>query len=256
LAFIALPRKEKKMSGRQLLTLDSRYRTNPEDINGFVYKFKLNKNLKVDGSIRLEQFIFQNSQYVFSEQKGTNKLMIDVSGETFEGQGRDKVITIEGTFDTVDAFVKRFNEIMIAELLQIRMIYTAYLYEFRILHTDGLSFKLNGQGFLDLIGMSPGQNQSSYTNTKVPKLFSQTMIYISLPEFGTYPTVTKDSRGYTFLVLSKPGFEIISNSQQMYSEFYVGSKELDELTVQIRGEDGKAFTNNKGNANFIIVLSY
>jgi hypothetical protein len=170
----------------------------------------------------------------------------------------NKVITIEGTFDTVDVFVKRFNEIMVAESMQIRMIYTAYLYEFRLLHTEGLSFKLDGQGFLDLIGMSPVKTdfQSSYTNTKVPKLFSQTMIYISLPEFGTYSTVTKDSRGYTFLVLSKPGFEITSNSQQIYSEFYVGNKELDELTVQIRGEDGKAFTNNKGNANFIIVLSY
>jgi hypothetical protein len=234
---------------RQVLVLDSRYRTNPEEVDGFVYKFKLNKNLKINGSIRLEQFIFQNSQFVFSEQKKTNKFKID-----------NRTITIEGTFDTTDAFVKRFNEIMTSEALQIRMVYTAYLYEIKIQHTGGIAFKLDeyyiGGQFLDLLGIDSKKNNFSsvHTNTKVPKLFSQSLIYISLPELGTYSTVTRHTKGYTFLVVSKPGFEINGNDQQ--TEFYVGSKDLDELTVQIRGEDGLPFVNNKGNANFIIVLSY
>jgi hypothetical protein len=238
---------------RQLLVLDSRYRTNPEETNGFVYKFKLNKNLKISGSIRLEQFIFQNSQYVFSEQKKTNKFR-------YTNTSGSKVVTIEGTFDTADAFVKRFNEVMVSEALQIRLIYATYLYEIRIQHLNGLTFQLDeipGGSFLDLLGFPTTLRQSSsYSNTKVPKLFAQSMIYISIPELGTYSTVMKGSKGYTFLVLSKPGFEITSNSIQVSNEFYVGSKELDELTVQIRGDDGTAFINNKGNANFIIVLSY
>ena len=53
---------------RQLLVLDSKFRTNPED-KDHSYKFKLNGRIRFDGMIRLEQFIFQNSQYVFSSEK-------------------------------------------------------------------------------------------------------------------------------------------------------------------------------------------
>jgi hypothetical protein len=45
------------------------FQTNTEDHDGYTYKFKLNRNIKINGPVRLEQFIFQNSQYVFSEQK-------------------------------------------------------------------------------------------------------------------------------------------------------------------------------------------
>ena len=245
---------------RQLLVLDSRYRMNPEETQGFVYKFKLNKNIRFNGRIRLEQFIFQNSQYVFSEQKRSNKFIIS------EDLGDASVITIEGMFDTADSFVKRFNEIMTSEGLRIRMIYTASLYEFKIQHLDGQIFQLEeyyeSGSFMDLLGFEKMlQGQHTYTNTKVPKLFSQNLIYITLPEIGSYSTVMKDlsyvTKGFTFLVVSKPGFEIISNINNTFAnEFYVDNKEIDELTVQIRGDDGQPFVNNKGNANFIIVLSY
>ena len=54
---------------RQLLILESKYRTNPQDTNGSEYKFKLKTNINVNGTVRLEQFIFQNSQYTFSSDK-------------------------------------------------------------------------------------------------------------------------------------------------------------------------------------------
>ena len=62
---------------KNLLVLDSRYRTNQEDQDGYAYKFKLNRNVKLNGPVRLEQFIFQNSQYVFSEEKKSNKFLLN-----------------------------------------------------------------------------------------------------------------------------------------------------------------------------------
>ena len=91
---------------RKLLVLDSKYRINPEDKDGSEYKFKLNGNIKIKGKIRLEQFIFQNSQYVFSQEKNTNKFIY--SDEDTE----DKVIEFLGKFDNTDNFVKRFNKVM------------------------------------------------------------------------------------------------------------------------------------------------
>ena len=59
---------------RQLLVLDSHFRTNPED-KDHLYKFKLNARIKFNGMLKLEQFIFQNSQYVFSSEKKTDKFI-------------------------------------------------------------------------------------------------------------------------------------------------------------------------------------
>ena len=53
---------------RHLLVLDSKFRINPED-KEHLYKFKLNARIRFNGNIKLEQFIFQNSQYVFSSEK-------------------------------------------------------------------------------------------------------------------------------------------------------------------------------------------
>ena len=240
---------------RQLLVLDSKHRSNPEEKEGSIYKFKLNRKVRLNGMIRLEQFIFQNSQYVFSKEKKTNMFI-------YTDSGASKNITFEGKFDNVDSFVKRFNEVMQANQLNIRMIYTAYLYEIKIQHLQGEIFSLEEFGnegkFFDLIGYNKiNQGANVYTNINVPKLFSQNLIYISFPEIGMHSTTTKDSKPYTFLVLSQPGFEIVSNINNTFSnEFYIKDKELDEITVKISDSDGLPFVNNKGNANFIIVLSY
>ena len=58
-------------------------------------------------------------------------------------------------------------------------------------------------------------------------------------------------------MLSKPGFEIVSNINNTFAnEFYVKDKDIDEFSVRIHDSDGLPFVNNKGNANFIIILSY
>ena len=44
-------------SQRQLLVLDSKFRTNPEE-KDHLYKFKLNAKIRFNGMIKLEQFIF------------------------------------------------------------------------------------------------------------------------------------------------------------------------------------------------------
>jgi len=115
---------------------------------------------------------------------------------------------------------------------------------------------------MSLIGFKRlNQGANVYINVDTPKLFSQRLIYVSIPELGTYSIITKgissSSKPYTYLVLSKPGFEIVSNINNTFAnEFYVKYKDIDELNVRIHDSDGLPFVNNKGNANFIIVLSY
>ena len=82
-----------------------------------------------------------------------------------------------------------------------------------------------------------------------------------MPELGTYSITTKginsSSKPYTYLVVSKPGFEIVANINNTFAnEFYVNDRDVDEISVRIHDSDGLPFVNNKGNANFIIVLSY
>ena len=60
---------------KQLLILESKYRTNTQDTNGSEYKFKLKANINVNGIVRLEQFIFQNSQCTFSADKKSDKFI-------------------------------------------------------------------------------------------------------------------------------------------------------------------------------------
>ena len=91
-------------SQRQILVLDSKFRTNPED-KDHLYKFKLNARIKFDGMIRLEQFIFQNSQYVFSSDKKTDKFIYTENGEDGNPQ-YSVVINLKGMFDNTDTFVK------------------------------------------------------------------------------------------------------------------------------------------------------
>ena len=82
-------------------------------------------------------------------------------------------------------------------------------------------------------------------------------MYISIPELGTTNSITKNSRPFTFIVLSQPGFEIVSNiNNTIENTFFVSNKDLDELTIQIRGADGLPFVNNKGSGNVILILSY
>ena len=111
---------------KQILVLDSKYRTNIEDTDGQEYKFKLTKNIRFNGTVRLEQFLFQNSQYVFSNQKRSDKFIYT------DNQGNIATITLQGKFDTTNDFVKRFNEL--TSILNIKMQYTPYLYEFQIQH--------------------------------------------------------------------------------------------------------------------------
>ena len=193
---------------RQLLVLDSKYRTNPEE-KEHEYKFKLNTKMKINGIIRLEQFVFQNSQYVFNTEKKSNKFIYTAGGIPTN-------ITFEGMFDNTDSFVRRFNEVLASHSISIRMSYSSSLYEITIQHLQGEIFSLeefyDEGGFMDLIGFKKvNTGQNVYTNENVPKLFSQRLIYISIPEIGTYSLLTRNSKPYTFLVLSKTGFEIVSN---------------------------------------------
>ena len=248
-------------SQRQILVLDSKFRTNPED-KDHLYKFKLNARIRFNGMIKLEQFIFQNSQYVFSPEKRSDKFI-------YTEEGNDPInININGMFDNIDAFVKGFNDVMSINGIQIRMKYTASLYEIKILRNDNQDTKFSLEEyyddgtFMDLIGFRRSNEGSNvYTNINTPKLFSQRIIFISIPELGTYSITTRginsSSKPYTYLVLSKPGFEIVANINNTFAnEFYVNDRDIDELSVRIHDSDGLPFVNNKSNANFIIVLSY
>jgi hypothetical protein len=78
-----------------------------------------------------------------------------------------------------------------------------------------------------------------------------------MPELGVYNTYVAGSIPYTFAITSQQGFEIIANQSNTFdNSFYVSDKELDEITVNIRGSNGLAFTNNKGENTFILILSY
>ena len=239
---------------KQLLILESKYRTNTQDTNGSEYKFKLKSNVNINGTVRLEQFIFQNSQYTFSADKKSDKFVFT------SNTGIPTTITIQGKFDTIDDFVKRFN--ILTAGLNITMIYTSYLYEIKITHTQGLNFSLSEYyddgTFMSLIGYNKvNQGLNTYTNNDTPKLFSQNLIYITIPELGCYNVTTKDSRPFTFAVLSQQGFEVVANINNTFANsFYVSNKNLDELTVRICSSDGLSFINNKGNANFVMILSY
>ena len=148
------------------------------------------------------------------------------------------------------------------------MKYMASLYEIQIQRNDdqGTNFSLeeyyDDGTFMDLIGFKRlNQGSNFYTNVDTPKLFSQRLMFISMPELGTYSITTKginsSSKPYTYLVLSKPGFEIVTNINNTFAnEFYVNDRDVDEISVRIHDSDGLPFVNNKGNANFIIVLSY
>ena len=239
---------------RQLLILESKYRTNIEDTNGSEYKFKLKTNINANGTMRLEQFIFQNSQYTFSSEKKSDKFIFS------NNVGIPTTVTIQGKFDTIDDFVKRFNTVTSG--LNLFMQYTSYLYEIKIIHTQGQTFSLSEYyddgTFISLIGYSKvNQGQNTYTNIDTPKLFSQKLIYITIPELGSYNVTTKDSRPFTFAVLTQQGFEVVANINNTFANsFYVSNKNLDELTVRIYSSDGLSFVNNKGNANFVMILSY
>jgi hypothetical protein len=242
---------------KQTIVLDSRYRINPEVTDGSIYKFRTSTHLNFKSTVRMEQFIFQNSQYVFSDEKGTSTLNFTINNQ-------ETTVKFYGTFTTVDDFIKAFNKTMDDnQLPNIRISYNVFLNESQIQNTDQKVFTLSGKGFLDLLGYQDNlQGQMFYKNTNVPKLFNQDLIYITIPELGYYTSVIKGISGgttmnYTFMVLSPPGFQITSTYNNTFeNDFYTGVKSLDELSVIIRGPDGKAFVNNKGNASFIIILSF
>ena len=105
-------------------------------------------------------------------------------------------INLKGMFDKTDSFVKHFNEVMTGAGIRIRMKYFASLYEIQIQHLDGTNFSLEeyyDDGiFMDLIGFKRlNQGSNIYTNINTPKLFSQRLIFISIPELGTYSITTK-----------------------------------------------------------------
>jgi len=168
-------------------------------------------------------------------------------------------------FDNTDTFVY-FNKVMSSNGHGVRMTYVSYLYEIKVQHLVGTNFSLeeyyDDGTFTDLIGFNRlNQGSSYYINIDTPKLFSQRLIFISISELGTYSITTRgissSSKPYTYIVLSKPGFEIVANINNTFAnEFYVKDKEIDEFNVRIHDSDGLPFVNNKGNANFIIVLSY
>lgn len=237
---------------KRIFILDSKNRTNIEETSGSEYKFKLNTKIKINGYVTLEKFIFQNSQYTFSEEKNSNKFIYTNSDNVSYN------ITIEGKFDNIDAFVKNFNDTM--QTHNIKMIYTSYKYEIKIQHQQGSNFKLEDlpEGtFMSLIGYKKiNQGQSLYTNDNVPLLFTQELIYISISELGTYEARTVGSNPFTFVVVSQPGFQIATNTNDNFENKFYAVKDIDEITVKIRDSNGQVFVNNKGNSNFIMILSY
>lgn len=142
------------------------------------------------------------------------------------------------------------------------MTYTQALYEIKIQHTAGqnCSFKeyYDDGIFMDLLGfIKTNTGNNVYTNVNIPRLFSQTLIYITIPELGVYNTYTQGSKPYAYLIACQPGFEIIANINQSFeNSFIVSDKTLDEITIQIRDCNGLPFINNKGDSNFIMILSY
>ena len=230
-----------------LLVLDSRYRINQEDVDGYSYKFKLNKKIRINGPVRLEQFIFQNSQYVFSKEKKSDKFLID-----------NTPYIIEGRFENIDSFVKAFN----VYSPNVKMSYSPQLYEIKVQHLTGAVFSFkeyyDDGNFMALLGYKKiNEGINFYTNINIPRLFSQTLTYITIPELGVYNTYTMGSKPYTFLIAGQPGFEIVSNINNTFANiFHVSDREVDEITVQIRDNTGMSFVNNKGDSNFIMIMSY
>ena len=89
--------------------------------------------------------------------------------------------------------------------------------------------------FMSLIGYNKlNQGQNTYTNTDTQKLLSQNLIYTTIPELGCYNVTTKDSKPFTFAVLTQQGFEVLANTNNKFvNSFYIRNKNLDELTVRI-----------------------
>ena len=87
--------------------------------------------------------------------------------------------------------------------------------------------------------------------------YSEALLTKAYIYFNPTKGITSSSKPYIYLILSKPGFEIVSNINNTFAnEFYAKDKEIDEFSVRIHDSDGLPFANNKGNANFIIILSY
>ncbi len=137
--------------------------------------------------------------------------------------------------------------------IKIKMVYYPHLFEMRIQSLNGALFELkDDDGFLSLLGFKAGIG-INHKNVNVPKLFANNLIYISLPEIGTH---IDTSQPFTFLALSQGGFKVVSNINNTFAnQFKASNKSLDEITVYISDDDG-IFINNKGDANFIMVLSY
>ena len=172
------------------------------------------------GMIKLEQFIFQNSQYVFSPEKKSDRFIYTEEGNL------PVTISIKGMFDNTDTFVKYFNEVMSSNGIQIRMKYTASLYEIQIQHLNGTNFSLeeyyDDGTFMDLIGFKKlNQGANVYTNVNTPRssrkdsyIFqSQNLERIRLQQRGYLPlqnlihilySVSLDSRLYQTLTTHLP----------------------------------------------------
>jgi hypothetical protein len=150
---------------RKYLVLDSKYRTNKEDTSGYEYKFKLNRNVKINGNIKLENFIFQNSQYTFSVENKSNKFIFN-----------NIPITLNGTFSDIDSFIRVFNDTM--QMHNIQIIFSKHLYEIKVQSKTGSLFSFNeyydGGNFMQLLGFDQiNEGYTFYTNKHIPRLFSQ-----------------------------------------------------------------------------------
>lgn len=239
-----------------ILVLDSRYRYNKEDNSGYEYKFKLNRTLKLSGNVKLEQFVFQNSQYTFSSENKSNKFIF----ENITVPSGPIPITITGTFNNIDDFLKAFNDAV--NPYNITLSFNKQLYELTLRHSYGYQFKFNefydNGGFMNMIGFNKiNEGSTSYTNVNIPKLFSQSLIYITIHEIGLINTFVENSKPYTFAITTQSGFEIsYSQNNTFENTFYVDNRETDVLTIQIRNNDGLPFYNDKGDASFILILSY
>ena len=240
---------------RSILLLDSRNKIN-NDSDGYEFRFKLNKYIDMKGKVKIESFVFQNSEYVFSSKNKSDKFVF----ENLTTETGPIIVCITGTFTDATSFVQKFNSLM--SIYNVKMTYTPELYEFKVMHTGGNLIRFDdfygeSGNFMTLIGFQTTNTGSSfYTNTRIPKMFSYQNIFIYIPEFGTYDCYTSGSKPFTFLIHSKPSFETVIKNNETYSYELRKPITVGELTVQLRNDSGHTFLNAKEDINFKLVLSY
>lgn len=242
---------------RKQILLDSRYNLSP-DVNNKGYSFKFDKVIEMSaGELRIENFIFQNSEYVFSSANERKTERFIFQNVTQDGPLYD--FTIKGTFADANSFLSKFNSLLTSH--NVKMTYNAEELEFKIFHTGGDVFKFSDYyddgKFMEMLGFEhTNEGANFYVNTKIPKLFSTQNLFIYMDEIGAYDGQVVGIQPYTFVIQTKPSFETIINNNETYAFPLAFPLSIKNLTIHLKNDSGLSFSNVKSNANFKMVLSY